>query len=304
MGLVDEEDDRDLGGLHLVDHALEPLLELALHAGAGLHQPDVEHAHGDVLQHRRHVALGDAQREALDHRGLADAGLAGEDRVVLAAAHQHVDDLADLGVAADHRVDLALAGAGGQVGGVFAERGIAAGAAAGRLLGGGLGRGPCPALDRAGEHVVEPGDDAVGIDLVELAADLGEQALEHRHLEAGEQHIGRADLVGAEFERAEAPGLLDRVEDVVGEFLDRGRAIGQPVDRAGQIGHEAAAVDPGFGENQLEVGAVGERELLDEMHELHIGVAAQLGAVGRGAEGAQADGVELADEFLALETLG
>ena len=52
---------------------------------------------------------GDPQREALDHRGLADAGLAGEDRVVLPAAHQDVDDLADLLVAADDRVDLALA---------------------------------------------------------------------------------------------------------------------------------------------------------------------------------------------------
>ena len=43
------------------------------------------------------------------HGGLAHAGLAGQDRVVLAAAHQDVDHLADLGIATDHRVDAAFA---------------------------------------------------------------------------------------------------------------------------------------------------------------------------------------------------
>ena len=62
----------------------------------------------DVLEHGGDVALGDPQREALDDGRLADARLAGEDRVVLAAADQDVDHLADLGLAADDRVDLAL----------------------------------------------------------------------------------------------------------------------------------------------------------------------------------------------------
>ena len=59
--------------------------------------------------------------EAFDDRGLADAGLAGQDRVVLAAAHQDVDDLADLLVAADDRIDLALARPLGQVDGEAAS---------------------------------------------------------------------------------------------------------------------------------------------------------------------------------------
>ena len=58
---------------------------------------------------RRHVAVDDAQREAFHHRRLADARFAGEDRIVLPAARQDVDDLADLEIAAQHRVDLALA---------------------------------------------------------------------------------------------------------------------------------------------------------------------------------------------------
>ena len=107
MGLVDEQDDRRRRALHLVDHRAQPLLELALHRGAGLHQADIERAKPHAAQRRRHVARGDALREALDHRGLADAGLAGEDRIVLPPPHQHVDDLADFLVAAEDRVHLA-----------------------------------------------------------------------------------------------------------------------------------------------------------------------------------------------------
>ena len=54
-----------------------------------------------------HVAGDDALGQALDDRGLADAGLADQHRVVLGPARQHLDDPADLVVAADDRVELA-----------------------------------------------------------------------------------------------------------------------------------------------------------------------------------------------------
>ena len=126
--LVDEQDDRGRRGLHLVDHRAQPLLELALHRGARLHQADVERAELVAAQRRRHVARGDALREAFDHGGLADARLAGEDRVVLAPPHQHVDDLADFLVAADDRVHLAGRGLGGEVDREAVERRRALGA--------------------------------------------------------------------------------------------------------------------------------------------------------------------------------
>ena len=56
------------------------------------------------------VAGDDALGEALDDRGLADAGLADQHRVVLGAARQDLDDAADLVVAADDRVELAVLG--------------------------------------------------------------------------------------------------------------------------------------------------------------------------------------------------
>ena len=122
VGLVDEQDDGLGRGLDLLDHLAQAVLELALHAGAGLQQADVEGAQRHVLERRRHVARGDALGEALDDGGLADAGLAGEDGVVLAAAHEDVDDLADLLVAPDDGVDLALAGLLGQIDGEPLER--------------------------------------------------------------------------------------------------------------------------------------------------------------------------------------
>ena len=51
--------------------------------------------------------LRDAEREAFHHRGLADARLAYQNRIVLAAAGEDVDHLADLEVARQHRIDLA-----------------------------------------------------------------------------------------------------------------------------------------------------------------------------------------------------
>ena len=151
---------------------------------------------------------GDAEGEALDDGGLADAGLAGEDRVVLPAAHQDVDDLADLGVAADDRVDLAGAGALGEVGGVFARgptrrRGRGAARARRRARAAAAGA----AFDRAGEDVVEARAERVGVDLVELGADLGDEAFEDGDPEGAEEDVGGADGLVAELQRAVAPAL-------------------------------------------------------------------------------------------------
>ena len=108
--LVDEGDDLPLGVGDLLQHGLEPLLELAAVLGAGDHRAQVERHQPLALEALGDVAGDDALGEPLDDRRLADAGLADQHRVVLGAAGQHLDDAADLGVPADDRVDLALAG--------------------------------------------------------------------------------------------------------------------------------------------------------------------------------------------------
>ena len=75
-----------------------------------------------VLETLGHVAAHDALGEALDDRGLADAGLADEDRVVLRATRQDLDHAPDLFVAADDRVHLALARELGEIAAVLLER--------------------------------------------------------------------------------------------------------------------------------------------------------------------------------------
>uniref|UniRef100_A0A452ZKJ8 Uncharacterized protein n=1 Tax=Aegilops tauschii subsp. strangulata TaxID=200361 RepID=A0A452ZKJ8_AEGTS len=105
--LVDEEDDLALGLLHLLEHGLEPLLELAAVLGAGDERAHVERDEADVEQVAGHVPAHDALREALHDGRLAHAGLADEDGVVLCAAGEDAHDAADLLVAADDGVELA-----------------------------------------------------------------------------------------------------------------------------------------------------------------------------------------------------
>src|SRR5207245_4688147 len=87
----------------------------------GEQRRQIEHQQALVLQALGHFAVDDALRQAFDDRGLADARLAYQHRVVLRAALQDLDAAADLVVAADLRVELALAGPVGQVQGVLRE---------------------------------------------------------------------------------------------------------------------------------------------------------------------------------------
>ena len=139
--LVDEEDDVAALG-DLLHHLLEALLELAAVLGAGDEGREVERVDLLVLEELRHLARVDARREALDDGGLADAGLAEEDGVVLLAAREDLHDPLDLGLAADHGVELAVGGELGQVAAELVEelRGLLALARAALSPGPGGGR--------------------------------------------------------------------------------------------------------------------------------------------------------------------
>ncbi len=122
MQLVDEEDDVPRSVLDLGEDGLEPLLELAPVLRPGEERADVERPHPLTLQALGHIAGDDPLREALHDRRLADAGLADEDRVVLRAPREHLDDAPDLLVPPDHRVELPRLGERGQVAPVLLER--------------------------------------------------------------------------------------------------------------------------------------------------------------------------------------
>ena len=106
--LVDEEDHLALGRLDFLEHGLEPLLEFAAEFRAGDQRAHVEHDDPTMLKALRHVAAHDALGQPFDDRGLADARVADQHRVVLGPTGQDLNDAADLVVAADDRVELSL----------------------------------------------------------------------------------------------------------------------------------------------------------------------------------------------------
>ena len=120
--LVDEEDDLALARGDLSEHRLEPLLELAAVLRARDERADVERPDALALEARGDVAGDDALREPLGDRGLADARLADQHRVVLRAAGEDLDRAPDLLVAADHRVELPRLGERREVAAVLLER--------------------------------------------------------------------------------------------------------------------------------------------------------------------------------------
>ena len=110
--------------LELLHHRLQPLLEVAAVAGAGEQRPHVEREDRGLGEHRRRLAVDDLAREPLGDRGLADAGVADEQRVVLAPPAEHLDAALDLQIAADQRVDVAPARLLVQVDAVLLQRGL------------------------------------------------------------------------------------------------------------------------------------------------------------------------------------
>ena len=120
--LVDEEDDLALALRDLLQHGLEALLEFAAIFRAREERAYVQREHALVLQTFGNVTADDALGQTFDDRGLADAGLADEHRVVLRAPREHLDHAADLFIAPDDRIDLALASKIGQIATVLVER--------------------------------------------------------------------------------------------------------------------------------------------------------------------------------------
>ncbi|CAM5370097.1 hypothetical protein RLIN73S_03885 [Rhodanobacter lindaniclasticus] len=192
VDLVDEQDRAGLL-LQLGDHALQPLLEIAAVLGAGHQRTQVQRPDRGALKHLGHLTIDDALGQAFGQRGLAHAGLADIERVVLAPAAEHLDGALDLVGTADQRVDLAFQRQFVEVAGELVQR-VALGLAA--LLALALAAG------HAGRRLVADLGDAVRdvIDHVE-PGDLLLVHEEHRMrillAEDGDQHVGAGDLLAA-----------------------------------------------------------------------------------------------------------
>ena len=214
--LVDEQDDVALAVRHLLQQSLQALLELAAILGARHQRAQVEREQPAIPQTVRHVAIDDPLRQALGDRGLADAGLADQHRVVLGAPGEHLDHAADLVVAADHRVELALAAGLGEVARVFLERIVA-------LLGrGGIRRAAlADLLDRGVQRLRrDPG-------VLQRLARIGAGRHRQRQQQTLDRDVAVAGLLGDLFGLLEQPCGLGRQIELTGTAaLDLGQ-LGQ-----------------------------------------------------------------------------
>ncbi len=106
----------------LLHDRFQTFLEIAAIAGPGQKCAHIQREDGGFEQNCWRRSVDDLCSEPFRDGGLANAGIADQKRVVLAAAAEHLDAALDLVVAADQRVDVPFAGLGIQVDAVFRER--------------------------------------------------------------------------------------------------------------------------------------------------------------------------------------
>ncbi len=120
--LVDEQEHLTFGRLDFLQDSLEALFKLASKFGSGHQRAHVQHDQPLLFEAFRDVSLHDSLGQPLHDRGLADAGLTDEDRVVLGAPGQDLNHAADLLVASDDGIELPLSCQPGEVPPVFFQR--------------------------------------------------------------------------------------------------------------------------------------------------------------------------------------
>ena len=261
MDFVDEEDRAGLG-FQFGEHRLEPLLEIAAIARAGQQRPHVEREDRRVEQHLGDFALHDAAGEPLGDRGLADAGIADIERVVLGAPAQDLDRPVDLRLTPDQGIDLAAFGLLVEVDAIGVERIVAALLpllAALLLLGalhaarlraaGGLGDAVRDVVDR-----VEAGHVLLLQEVDRMALALGE----HR-----DHHIGAGDLLASRGLHVDRRALQHALEarGRLGILAVVGYQVGQLVIDVGQdLAAQPVEIDAARAQHRDRILIVGQRQ--------------------------------------------
>ena len=229
-------------------------------ACASLQQSKIKRMDINVAQRRGHVTIRNANGKTLDHGGFAHACFASEDWVVLAAAHQNVDDLTNLVIAAKHWIELAFTCALRQVYGElievrrFAARRRRRASRCTRSARSRSGCSSCSSFTRESNHALKLLTEIVNMDLAELTklARKRSRAIAGQH---GQQHHARANLRDTKLQRGDVPCTREQINQLHTERRPVHVAAGALFDLPADLGHQACFV---------------QTELLDDAAEIAI----------------------------------
>ena len=210
--------DKQNGGhgrrLDFVNDALETFFKFSLDGGPGLKASHIQTDKAGSLQRVRHVAPDDLQRQPLDDGGLAHAGIADKNGIVLAAARQNVDHLADLRAAGKNGINATLPGFFRKVCGVALQAAFLArrgGRGAALLPGEGFIQASHEAFQRVGGNLAQLPENRHGA----VAGWIGQQRQNQRE---------NVDPALAELQTGQQVGFLKKLDQQ--RRKDRGRASG------------------------------------------------------------------------------
>ncbi|MNF66577.1 hypothetical protein D3C84_483720 [compost metagenome] len=302
MGLVDKHNDRSGATFDFVHHALEPAFELAFDTRTRLQQTQVQGQQADLGQTWRYVTGCDAQGQAFDHRCFADSGLTGKDRVVLPAAAENVNHLANLAVTSEHRVELAAEGLLGQVNTVTVQIGRGAGApVAGALLtvacrtGIGKGQGLLRFGGLSGDGVQITAQCLFVYSCKSLEPGTGLTA-QFFATQQGCQQMAAAQARLTKIDRGAEPGRLKQGWQLGRQGRGAVVAAFQTVQGALEFALEHRLGDAEMLEDPCQVGVRGVEQLEQQVLDLDIVVGARQAQSSRSLHGVLADRVKTLDQ--------
>jgi hypothetical protein len=196
----------------------------------------------NVLQRRRHIAFRDSGGKAFDNGGFPDPRLPREDRIVLPAPHEDIDDLTDLLVASTDRIELALLRALGEIS-REALQCLFLSQLRGRHRAARLTRrrerrviGRSQGLfGRATDDLAKLIGQRVGLHRVEMPRDRQQRIAQRWRLHHPDHQVTGPDSRVTKHQGRVDPSALDSRLHVRGQIRDGGGAARQAIQRFGEI---------------------------------------------------------------------
>src|SRR6516162_7765651 len=274
VSFVDKKDNRFWRSLNLIDDLTQPILELPFHTCSRLQQSQVKSAQTDFFQSRRHISSRDSDRKTFHDRRLADARFPGEDRIVLPAPHQDVNDLPNLSVASQDRIDLSFPSLLSEVDGKPPERlllphcrrghrstGLSRSNSAGtrlvsctQLI---FRRPPC----NLGKFIRQ----CFQLNIGKFPGKIEKNVPQTRSLQQGHRYMPCPNSVVTEQQGSKNPASFDRLFQMRRKIRDRSSSSGQFVKRAREIRSKARGINPEIFQDPMLVGIVKLKQLVKPM---------------------------------------